>query len=110
MDATDGGPGSSEDPQGLRTTGEAAEPEKAESLQEPETETAGNLPKTETAGNLPETETAGGSATEAGRMPRWSRCEASGTKARWRSPRGRRSVPRCAGNRVSRARDRPGGT
>ena len=67
MDATDGGPGSSEDPQGQRTTGEAAEPEIAGTL--PETETARTLPETETARSLPETEAAGGSATEAGRSP-----------------------------------------
>src|SRR5215469_6596826 len=76
MDATDGGPESPEDPQGQRTTGEAAGTETPGSLPQtetprslPETETAGSLPETETPGSLPETETAGGSATGAGRSP-----------------------------------------
>ena len=59
MDATDGGPGSSEGPQRLRTVGEAAEPQAADGPTQPET--AGGRPKTGAAPGLTQPEAAGSS-------------------------------------------------
>jgi hypothetical protein len=59
MDATDGGPGSSEGPREQSAAGQAAEPE-----------TVGSRPEPETAGSPREAgAAAGGSTTEAGRSP-----------------------------------------
>jgi uncharacterized protein DUF1707 len=59
MDATDGGPGSSESPQRLRTVAEAAKPQAADGPTQPET--AGGRPKTGAAPGLAQPEAAGSS-------------------------------------------------
>ena len=76
MDATDGGPGSSEGPRRMGTTGEAAERETAEGWpqpetagSEPETGAAGEPARLETAGSEPETRAAGEPGAGAGRSP-----------------------------------------
>ena len=69
MEATDGGPGSSEGPQGQRTAEEAAEPQTAGVLAQPETVAAPGLAQPETSGGVPETGAAGGLAPETGRSP-----------------------------------------
>jgi len=69
MEATDGGPGSSEGPQGQRTAEEAAEPQTAGVLAQPETGPAPGLAQPETTGGVPETGAAGGLAPETGRSP-----------------------------------------